>query len=153
MKRKKVLLLLIFGSVFLFWIIRGYSHQIPYDSIAIDPFPIFNVTEVRANDLIERSHITITSNAEFTSFGFPGTGTSNDPFLIEGFNLTSTSKVLISITQVSAYFIISNNILNGLNSTAVAISLLFSFSINDLFSCKSKNLFLKWWIYLMSLSE
>ena len=55
---------------------------------------------------IEHQAINITDDSEFSVF--PGTGTSDDPFLIDGYNITTTSLVGIKITGTTKYFIISN---------------------------------------------
>lgn len=69
--------------------------------------------------------ISITSDAEFTTYNFRGSGVVNDPYRIEGFNITSASDTLISIFGTTAYFRIANNLLNGLNSASTGICLLF----------------------------
>ncbi|MHA1978463.1 MAG: right-handed parallel beta-helix repeat-containing protein [Candidatus Hodarchaeales archaeon] len=76
-------------------------------------------------EFIPQVSISITSDAEFVSYNFPGSGVVNDPYRIEGFNITSTSDNLISIVGTTAYFLITNNMLNGLNSALTGISFLF----------------------------
>ncbi|MFX1516611.1 MAG: nitrous oxide reductase family maturation protein NosD, partial [Promethearchaeota archaeon] len=63
--------------------------------------------------------IVISSDSEFESQGFPGSGTYGDPYLIEGFNITSTTGSLIEIRSTETHFTLRNNFLNGL-STALS---------------------------------
>ena len=77
--------------------------------------------------LISHSPITITSNNDFASLGFPGDGSSTNPYLIDSLsivttNLTLTTVSLISISNTDAYFIISNNYLNGVYGTINGIT-------------------------------
>jgi parallel beta-helix repeat protein len=59
--------------------------------------------------------ILVTSNDTFTTEGFSGSGTIEDPYKLEWKNITSSSGNLIEIRNTTAYFIICNNLLNGLN--------------------------------------
>ncbi|UCG01429.1 MAG: right-handed parallel beta-helix repeat-containing protein [Candidatus Heimdallarchaeota archaeon] len=67
------------------------------------------------SNLIEHDPISISSNNQFIIQGFPGSGTIDDPYLIEGFSITASSESLISISGTTAYFCVRSNILNGLN--------------------------------------
>lgn len=71
---------------------------------------------------INRGSISISSDSQFTSQGFPGTGTINDPYWIVGFNITEPSGTLISVSGTTDYFRITNCILNGMASTGTGIS-------------------------------
>ncbi len=59
-------------------------------------------------ELSTHDPITITSDSNFTDYGFLGTGTSEDPYLIEGYNIITTSTSSIHITDTTKYFIIRN---------------------------------------------
>ena len=61
--------------------------------------------------------ISISSNADFISLGFNGSGTSVDPYLIMGYNITGTSGSLISISSTTVSFEIKYNLLNGTENT------------------------------------
>ncbi|MFQ6125593.1 MAG: right-handed parallel beta-helix repeat-containing protein [Candidatus Heimdallarchaeota archaeon] len=70
--------------------------------------------------------IQITNNADFAAFGFPGTGTEENPYLIEGLNITrygGSYEILIDIDDTTAYFCIRNNVLTGVPRTYVGIAL------------------------------
>lgn len=56
--------------------------------------------------------ITITSDADFASQGWPGSGTQNDPYVIEGLNIT-TSGNCISISNTRVHFVIHYCLLTG----------------------------------------
>ncbi|MHA1947476.1 MAG: right-handed parallel beta-helix repeat-containing protein [Candidatus Hodarchaeales archaeon] len=76
--------------------------------------PTHKVTSTQA--YIERGPIIITSNFLLNS-SFPGKGTMDEPIRIKGYNITSSSNTLISISDTTYYFCIENNLLNGLNPT------------------------------------
>ncbi len=61
---------------------------------------------------ITHSPITITSNADFVSQGFSGNGTAEDPYVIEGYNITTTGDC-ISIQDTDVYFIIRDCLLTA----------------------------------------
>ncbi|MFX0122589.1 MAG: NosD domain-containing protein [Candidatus Hodarchaeota archaeon] len=65
--------------------------------------------------------LTIHGNADFR--GFPGSGTSNDPYRIEGYNIIDPRETLISISDTDAYFSLSDNNLDGMMVTAWGINL------------------------------
>ena len=44
--------------------------------------------------------ITITSNADFSTQGWPGSGTVDDPYVIEGLNITSDGNVSQSLERM-----------------------------------------------------
>jgi parallel beta-helix repeat protein len=54
--------------------------------------------------------IIIESNADFISYGFPGNGTIENPYIIENFRIgaTGSNSVGISISNINAYFIVKN---------------------------------------------
>ncbi len=52
--------------------------------------------------------IEITSDYNFTDYGFPGIGTAEDPYVIEGYNITTTDENGIYITETTKHFIIRN---------------------------------------------
>jgi parallel beta-helix repeat protein len=67
--------------------------------------------------------IIIDDNDDFSNLGFNGSGTFNDPYRIEGLNITSSMGYLIEIKNTTAWFIIRNNLLDGLNSSFGGIDL------------------------------
>ncbi|MHA1224068.1 MAG: NosD domain-containing protein, partial [Candidatus Heimdallarchaeaceae archaeon] len=58
--------------------------------------------------LTSHEPITITNDGNFTDYGFPGSGTLDDPYVIEDFNITTSSDKGIYITGTTKYFIIQN---------------------------------------------
>ncbi len=60
-----------------------------------------------------RTPIYISSNNDFASQGFLGSGTSDDPYVISGFFISKPSGNVIEIADVDSYFIIRDNELNG----------------------------------------
>lgn len=72
---------------------------------------------------IERGPIKIYNNSAFSSYSSSGTGTSNDPYLIEGYNITFNSGTLIHIEDTTAFFKISNCYLNGSMTAPIGVYL------------------------------
>ncbi len=99
------IILLMLASIFLI---------IPYNGIDNDAQINTNVN-MQAN-LSQTNHpaIIIESDTDFESQGFPGSGTYQDPYRIEGFTI-STSEICINITSTNSYFIIKDCILKGSN--------------------------------------
>ncbi|MHA1202232.1 MAG: right-handed parallel beta-helix repeat-containing protein, partial [Candidatus Heimdallarchaeaceae archaeon] len=62
---------------------------------------------------IEHSAISITDDSGFSAF--PGTGTEIDPYLIDGYNITTTSSMGIYISGTTKHFTIKNCYLNASN--------------------------------------
>lgn len=60
--------------------------------------------------------IVIKSDADFVTLGFPGDGSPENPYIIEGLNITSSMTPLIQIGHTTVYFHMRNNFLNGLTS-------------------------------------
>ncbi|OLS29044.1 MAG: hypothetical protein HeimC2_02390 [Candidatus Heimdallarchaeota archaeon LC_2] len=60
--------------------------------------------------------IYIFGNEDFVNHGFPGSGSPEDPYVIEGFSLTNPNDNLINIFDTDAYFVLRDNAINGLGS-------------------------------------
>jgi parallel beta-helix repeat protein len=56
--------------------------------------------------------ILIADDSDFALLGFPGTGTSSDPYVIEGLNISRAGNS-IYISQTSVFFVIRDCYLNG----------------------------------------
>ena len=86
-----------------------------------------NHLEIKETTYTEHLPIYINSPSDFTSLGFPGNGTLQNPYRIEGLNITSPDNpipdVLIQIESITSYFVINNNLLNGRQITNFGISL------------------------------
>ncbi len=68
-----------------------------------------------------RGPIFISSDSDFSSYGFPGTGDANTPYRIEGYSITDANFELIVIENTEAYFIIQNNYLDSISRSLDAI--------------------------------
>ena len=71
-----------------------------------------------ADEYVLHDPMAITSDADFASQGWPGSGTPEDPFLIEHVNITG-DQVCISIHTVSAHFVIRDCFLKSLKGGAM----------------------------------
>lgn len=67
--------------------------------------------------------IYIFSNEDFVNYGFPGSGSPEDPFVIEGFSITNPNDNLINIFDTDAFFVIRDNNLNGFGGWSAGIYL------------------------------
>lgn len=67
---------------------------------------LFTLTEPVQDFVIE-----IRSDEDFEKYGFPGSGTEQDPFRIENYTIHTSNLWAISICDVTKHFIIWNNIL------------------------------------------
>ena len=72
---------------------------------------------------IIRDTIFINDNADFVALGFPGAGTINNPYLIEGYNITDSTTNLILIQNTDVYFVIRDNLLDGITASQEGIVL------------------------------
>ena len=88
--------------------------NISYPSIIL--FQSSTITQGTSQSLVPHDRIVIDSNEDFINYSFTGSGTSNDPFIIEGYNITSSDGNMISISGTTDYFIIRKNHLDGLRS-------------------------------------
>ena len=59
---------------------------------------------------IPHDPVVVRSNAEFASQGWPGSGTENDPYLIEGLNI-STSACCVNISNTDVHFVVRDCLL------------------------------------------
>ncbi|MFX0050840.1 MAG: BMP family ABC transporter substrate-binding protein [Candidatus Hermodarchaeota archaeon] len=78
---------------------------VPNDSIRLDQW-------VKDMGIIT-APISISSNSDFSSFGFLGAGTSTSPYIIEGFDITGSGDTIISISGTTDYFYIRDNYISG----------------------------------------
>jgi len=65
--------------------------------------------------------IDIDSNDDFDNFGFPGSGTDVDPYIIENYTFED-NLISITISNVNNYFVIRNNIISSDYQDSILIS-------------------------------
>ncbi len=94
MRKRTILILLVL-------ILSIYASNINVQISAEDNNYRSSSLELTPHDSIE-----ITSDSDFEVF--PGTGTVEDPYLIEGYNITTTDYNGIYITGITKYFIVRN---------------------------------------------
>ncbi|MFX1252161.1 MAG: nitrous oxide reductase family maturation protein NosD [Promethearchaeota archaeon] len=104
-------------------------HFVTNNTMIVEPIiiseSIYSLSQKSTNVRIYTSHepILITSNSQFTSQGFSGSGTQDDPYRIEGLNITPLASGLIRIQDTTVHVLIRENFLNGLNTASSAIFL------------------------------
>ncbi|GAH42515.1 unnamed protein product, partial [marine sediment metagenome] len=68
----------------------------------------FQIREPSFSALTPHSPISIGSDDDFITYGFPGSGNSTHPYIIENYNITTTNERGIYITGTHKYFLIRN---------------------------------------------
>ncbi|MHA1691763.1 MAG: right-handed parallel beta-helix repeat-containing protein, partial [Candidatus Heimdallarchaeaceae archaeon] len=105
--RKKIipLTMVIVISSFLIPIKIGYNQDfvVEYHSIRREDY---NSDEVISLNYIPHESIEITSDDNFTDYGFAGIGTIEDPFIIENYSIIKSDLSGILIAGTTKYFII-----------------------------------------------
>lgn len=101
---RTIFLILLISAVFL-----SQSEVQSLESATIDTIPeiVNNLT-----DYIEHAPIIINSNDDFISYGFNGTGTTEDPYIIENYNITANAEYGIKICCSDKKYIIQNCYIN-----------------------------------------
>lgn len=97
--------------------------------------------------------IFITSNTDFGSYGFPGSGTTEDPYIIENYNITTTDTLIGGIyLEYASRYIIRNCWISAPNSYAGIYAQANSRAVimNNTFINNEKGILL-WDTYYMSL--
>lgn len=78
-----------------------------------------------SNSYTPHDPIDIYNDNDFKTVGFTGNGLFDDPYIFENYTITNDSwPYLISITNTNAYFIIRNNIFDGIDRNREGIELL-----------------------------
>ncbi|MHA2296718.1 MAG: right-handed parallel beta-helix repeat-containing protein [Candidatus Hodarchaeales archaeon] len=71
----------------------------------------------------EHDPIVITDNYNFSDLDFPGNGTFNNPYIIEGYSFAVTTNYMISIHDTTAHFVIKDNVIDGMHGNTRGILL------------------------------
>lgn len=94
-----------------------------YQAIAVEHEEFFTVNyesqieqKEHIIDYILHPAIEIKSDAYFANYSFSGMGSSNDPYIIEDYNITTTSSTGILIQDTTKHFIIRNCFINALKN-------------------------------------
>ncbi|MHA2094450.1 MAG: right-handed parallel beta-helix repeat-containing protein [Candidatus Hodarchaeales archaeon] len=119
MQTKKILLLSLLLWGMLFWTVLASSYSKNGFLLLID----HNYHNTNVIKITSDIAITITSNNQFETYNFPGSGTADDPYRIENLNINASNKVLIEINNSNVHFIISGCTLNGISTTKTGIAL------------------------------
>jgi len=100
------------------------AQQIPATSASMSK-EFVDVTDLQDNIILSyttHDPITITADGDFSSQGFPGSGTSEVPFVIEGYNITTTGDS-ISIANTDVHFVIRDCLLVGADESGNGVKL------------------------------
>lgn len=84
-----------------------YGNLSPYEEPEEPPPEIIS-------NRIKMDPINIDSNNDFLEYNFPGSGTVEDPYILENIHIYNDRKSLITINNTNAHFIIRNCILDGI---------------------------------------
>ncbi|PWI46464.1 hypothetical protein CEE45_16675 [Candidatus Heimdallarchaeota archaeon B3_Heim] len=85
--------------------------------------------------------IQISSYGELVSFSSTGFGTKSQPFIIDGWNVTTNTGPCISVSTTDYYFIIRDNIFNGIDNSYNGVFLDHTvngtIAFNEIYNCKN----------------
>ena len=98
MEKRRLSKLILFSLILIFCFTEIYTVSEAEVLIEKNP-PILN-------DLIDHDPIFITHDDNFTDYGFPGTGSSSSPYVIEGLRIVNTTTYGIYIVYTTKFFII-----------------------------------------------
>ncbi len=91
----------------------------------------FAIKKIVSNQLTIHDPIEIICNENFTDYALPGSGTENDPFIIERLNITTSENVGIYIGDVSVFFVIQQCYVNASEVGIQIISVIGNAQIID----------------------
>ncbi|UJG44068.1 MAG: right-handed parallel beta-helix repeat-containing protein [Candidatus Heimdallarchaeum endolithica] len=119
LKTNLVLVLLIVSSVLITYDVQKTKDiDIKFNKIALARILSINsnsnFNNIIKNSYISHSPIIIDSDEDLTVF--PGSGTVDDPYIIENYNITSSNNDGIKITNTTKYILIRDCYLNGVSS-------------------------------------
>jgi parallel beta-helix repeat protein len=85
--------------------------------------------------------IQISSYGDLVSFSSTGFGTKSQPFIIDGWNVTTNSGPCISVSTTDYYFIIRDNLFNGIDNSYDGVFLDHTvngtIAFNEIYNCKN----------------
>ncbi len=83
----------------------------------------YGIINPHPNTLVDHDPIVIWKNEDFLDYNFKGTGTQEDPYLLQWLNITTITSNAIYIFGVTNYFIIQNCFLKTSHLDGIAIHL------------------------------
>ena len=83
-------------------------HSVSSKQITVNAETILQIETFNFDSLVSSGPILISSDDNFTDYGFLGIGTPGEPYLIENLDINTSSRVGISINSTSKSFIIRN---------------------------------------------
>ena len=103
-----ILVILVILMIFAGNVIIGYSTELKLEVTSINKNT--SKSPSSSQSYVVHAPILITSDGGFSSYNFSGVGTRNDPYLIEGYNITSTGTPSfgIEIRNTNAFFVINS---------------------------------------------
>jgi parallel beta-helix repeat protein len=106
------------GIAIIFFVIASSSGywSIPCEESKTEVTQNAGQQTIPADSYILHGPIAITSNADFSIQGWPGNGTSGNPYVIEGLNIIAYSRC-ISISNTTVYFEVKNCIVSSTSSS------------------------------------
>ena len=132
------ILFLLFSSISIFTSVQkelGHSKQSTINS------SIFNEKEFNIDVLISHPPIEIISDQDFIDYGFAGSGTEEDPYRIENYNITTLAYNGIRIRSTTKYFIIQNCYIDAYKS-GIEIDVVAPFTVKVINNiCANHNLY------------
>ncbi|TFG02161.1 MAG: hypothetical protein EU542_05580 [Promethearchaeota archaeon] len=82
-------------------------------TIYVDNREFVEEDPILSQTYVDHPPIEILNDGAFLGYSFPGNGSSNNPYIIEGYNITSTGFSAIRISSTNSYFIIRDCRINS----------------------------------------
>jgi len=101
-----LILLIFLSSIFI-------TYSVSSNQNGIKTKQIYRTETFNFDSLVSSGPILISSDDNFTDYGFSGLGTPEEPYLIENLDINTSSSVGISINSTSRSFIIRNCIVDA----------------------------------------
>ncbi|MHA1623038.1 MAG: NosD domain-containing protein [Candidatus Heimdallarchaeaceae archaeon] len=131
-------LVLLCSSSFIYTSIQGDLENLIQSNINSS---FFKEKEFSSNMLTSHSPIEILSDQEFIDYGFAGSGTEENPYRIENYNITTLSYNGIRIENTTKYFIIQNCFIDAYY-TGIAVDSVAPFTVKVINNvCANHNLY------------
>ena len=114
MKKKLILGIFVIGIVFCSLLIKTQAITVSFniEDKRIESSTISMLTTsstIVDLSLVTHEPIIIINDANFSDYGFPGSGTETHPYIIDGYNITTTDYYGIYVEYVTSFFIIKNS--------------------------------------------
>ncbi|MHA1686548.1 MAG: right-handed parallel beta-helix repeat-containing protein [Candidatus Heimdallarchaeaceae archaeon] len=118
-KKKKIIVFL--EVIILILAANNFNIVIKSESKSLERINISFKRIYPSRDYIVHEPIIVNNDQNLTDYGFPGSGTLDDPYRIEGYNITGDYKHGISISHTTKYVVIQNCYIKGITKGGIIV--------------------------------